>query len=83
ITAEDSRPSPASGVSLESYKSQTQWNTDRAIYWLIEPRRSSSVTKYSGTNVHPNQINNLYAETMQAFAHWSLYFTDGTWVFTD
>ncbi|EDR04435.1 uncharacterized protein LACBIDRAFT_330566 [Laccaria bicolor S238N-H82] len=52
-------PSPAS--SLPSFE-------DDSAVWLVEPRRTKAVRKYSGTLVHPNRQDKL-GQTLSAFAH--------------
>ncbi|THU98283.1 kinase-like protein, partial [Dendrothele bispora CBS 962.96] len=50
--------------------------------WLIEPRRTNEVTKYSGTMQQVNK-NTLPFLTMNAFAHFIHYWTHGQMVFVD
>ncbi|KIJ32673.1 hypothetical protein M422DRAFT_121106, partial [Sphaerobolus stellatus SS14] len=39
------------------------------IWWLIEPRQSTEVIKYSGTMSHPTYRPDLLGRTMETFAH--------------
>ncbi|THV04044.1 kinase-like protein, partial [Dendrothele bispora CBS 962.96] len=50
--------------------------------WLIEPRRTNEVTKYSGTMQQVNK-NTLPFLTMNAFAHFIHYWTHGRMIFVD
>ncbi|KAJ7718470.1 hypothetical protein B0H14DRAFT_2166490, partial [Mycena olivaceomarginata] len=51
-------PSPTSGVSMEQYEAACEAQDDSnhdpgIIIWLLEPRRSSRVEHWSGTNEYP------------------------------
>ncbi|KAF8959843.1 hypothetical protein BDZ97DRAFT_1906085 [Flammula alnicola] len=59
LVREIGEPSPAS--SLPSFE-------DDSAIWLVEPRRTKAVRKYSGTLVHPNRLDKL-GQTLSAFAH--------------
>ncbi|KAK7452144.1 hypothetical protein VKT23_012249 [Stygiomarasmius scandens] len=65
-------PSIASGVT----------ELGKEITWLIEPRRTSEVTKYSGTmqQVHKNTLPFI---TMNGFGHFTHYWSHGQMVFVD
>ena len=39
------------------------------VWWLIEPRRSTEVIKFSGTMSHPSYHPDLRGYTMEAFTH--------------
>ncbi|KAI0629563.1 kinase-like domain-containing protein, partial [Trametes polyzona] len=55
---------------------------DAGVIWLLEPRRSTAVNKWSGTMVHPNRLDKLHM-TMSAFAHFSFLWSESTLVFAD
>lgn len=78
----DGTPSSASGISGEAWKTGSVADWDAGIVWLLEPRRSSIVQKWSGTMVHPNRSDKLHM-TMSAFAHFSLLWSQYTLVFAD
>jgi hypothetical protein len=59
LVREIGEPSPAS--SLLSFEQ------DSAV-WLVEPRRTKAVRKYSGTLVHPSRSDKL-GMTLSAFTH--------------
>ncbi|THU80917.1 hypothetical protein K435DRAFT_694663, partial [Dendrothele bispora CBS 962.96] len=82
-------PSEASGVSLSSYEEQTAAaNVPDSeievpgVLWLLEPYHTTQTTKYSGT-LQELHKNTLPFKTMTAFAHYSLYWTNGKKVFVD
>jgi len=70
-------PSIPSGLASEELCDEF---TD--ITWLLEPRRTIEVTKYSGT-MQPAQVKTLPYMTMAAFAHYTYQVTDGDLVFVD
>ncbi|KAJ7113474.1 kinase-like domain-containing protein [Mycena epipterygia] len=76
------RPSPASGVSMESFLNSLDKNPDSAIIWLLEPLRGSAIERWSGTLKHPNHQNKP-GQTIDAFMHFSHVYSQGTLVFAD
>lgn len=52
---------PSHASSLPSFE-------DNAAVWLVEPRRTKAVRKFSGTLVHPSRADKL-GQTFSAFAH--------------
>lgn len=54
---------------------------DSAV-WLIEPRRTTSLVKFSGTLCHPAQTNKM-GKTITAFAHFVYEISKKTLVFAD
>ena len=52
-------------------------------YWLVEPKRPSAVTKFSGTLSHQMNRNDLQSLTISAFAHFVYLKSKGTRVFAD
>ncbi|KAJ7879947.1 hypothetical protein B0H14DRAFT_2500381 [Mycena olivaceomarginata] len=70
-----SAPSPASGISLEQYQAACEAQDDSGsdpgiVIWLFEPRRSSKVVHWSGTNEHPAWHQNKLGSTLNTFAHY-------------
>lgn len=59
LVREIGEPSPASSLP--------NFDEDAAV-WLVEPRRTKSVRKFSGTLVHPNRTDKL-GKTLSAFSH--------------
>lgn len=59
LVREVGSPSPASGL--------LPIDVDKAV-WLVEPRRTTSVQKFSGTLAHPNWEDHL-GLTLIAFTH--------------
>ena len=70
---EVSEPSIASGLSAFETDSPT---------WLIEPRRTKSVVKFSGTLVHPSRADKV-GITLVAFVHFSYEISQKQLVFAD
>ena len=54
-------PSPASGIADDEFH-------DTAV-WLVEPKRTTSVVKYSGTLIHPTRRDKV-GIIVTAFAHY-------------
>lgn len=50
--------------------------------WLVEPRRTTSVIKFSGTLQHPSQHDKI-GKTITAFAHFVYQVSAKTLVFAD
>ncbi|KAJ6454095.1 hypothetical protein C8R47DRAFT_997389, partial [Mycena vitilis] len=68
-------PSTASGVAP---------TTDPGlVVWLFEPRRSSPVKHWSGTNEYPPWPRNKLGSTLTAFAHYAYLISLETIVFCD
>lgn len=51
--------------------------------WLIEEKRSSSVTKFSGTLQHNGSRPDPTSSTVYAFSHFALWHSGGTRVLAD
>jgi hypothetical protein len=73
LVREIGSPSPASGLQPV--------DIDKAV-WLIEPRRTTSVQKFSGTLAHPNREDEL-GLTLIAFAHFIYDTSDKELVLAD
>lgn len=73
LIREMGEPSPAS--SLSSFE-------DDAAVWLVEPRRTKAVRKFSGTLVHPSRPDKL-GQTLSAFAHFVYEYSGKELVFAD
>jgi len=73
LIREMGKPSLAS--SLASFE-------DDAAVWLVEPRRTKAVRKFSGTLVHPNRPDKL-GQTLSAFAHFVYECSGNELVFAD
>ncbi|KAF8056186.1 kinase-like domain-containing protein [Lyophyllum atratum] len=52
------------------------------VVWLVEPRRTTSLVKFSGTLCHPKQDNKM-GKTITAFAHFVYEISGKTLVFAD
>ncbi|KAF5368808.1 hypothetical protein D9757_012281 [Collybiopsis confluens] len=82
-------PSKASGIQI----SKDSLGADEGITWLVEPKRSPTVEKFTGTLVHGRaHFGGLTSETVHAFAHFVYSFTQqqlvvadlqGTWTSID
>ena len=79
---EGSIPSPAAGGEPFGPK----------IQWLVETRRPTTVTRFSGTLLHPSNQQDMQSMTVFAFAHFvrghsnnAMIFADiqGTWTLHD
>lgn len=75
VVENGSAPSPASGISLEQYQAACEAQDDSGsdpgiVIWLFEPRRSSKVVHWSGTNEYPAWHQNKLGSTLNAFAHY-------------
>ncbi|KAF5347486.1 hypothetical protein D9758_015060 [Tetrapyrgos nigripes] len=84
---ENNTPSTLSGVTAEQYVDEmyepgSEDLETLQILWLMEPRRSTEITKYSGTMTQVDR-NTLPYMTMAAFAHFTLHWTKGKMVFVD
>jgi hypothetical protein len=55
-------------IGEPSYASSLSSFEDNAAVWLVEPRRTKAVRKFSGTLVHPSRTDKL-GLTLSAFAH--------------
>ncbi|KAL0955300.1 hypothetical protein HGRIS_004189 [Hohenbuehelia grisea] len=69
-------PSTASGV-------QAILEDDDGIMWLVEPKRPSSVLKFSGTLGHRTHRKDQRSQTIYAFAHFVLGHSNHELVFAD
>ncbi|KAJ7834576.1 hypothetical protein B0H14DRAFT_2363781, partial [Mycena olivaceomarginata] len=71
-----SGPSIASGFSMEKYEAaQLDGSAQGYVIWLFEPRRSSPVKHWSGTNEYPAWHQNKLGSTLNAFAHYVYLFS--------
>ncbi|KIK66459.1 hypothetical protein GYMLUDRAFT_157782, partial [Collybiopsis luxurians FD-317 M1] len=76
-------PSPASGISFNEIGStDNDEDLDVAISWLIEPRRTNAVKKYSGTNVHVQHSAKM-GSILTAFAHFTYQASNEMFVLAD
>ncbi|KAJ7109627.1 kinase-like domain-containing protein [Mycena crocata] len=73
-------PSAASGFSLEQYQAA---HDPGIIVWLFEPRRSSKVKRWSGTNEYPAWNQNKLGSTLNAFSHYAYLFSQESTVLAD
>jgi hypothetical protein len=71
----NSSPSLASGLPHQ--------HSGLGMSWLIEERRSSSVTKFSGTLQHDGSRQDPLSATIYAFSHFVLWHSKETRVFAD
>lgn len=88
-----SGPSAASGFSLEQYEAaqppsngpaaSEHDSTEGIIVWLFEPRRSSKVKHWSGTNEYPSWKRNKVGSTLSAFTHYAYITSHESTVFCD
>ncbi|KAJ6602925.1 hypothetical protein B0H10DRAFT_1823046, partial [Mycena sp. CBHHK59/15] len=97
VVEEASGPSKASGFSVEQYQAAREaqgsgLSTSDAldpisdpgiVIWLFEPRRSSKVKHWSGTNEYPPWHQNKLGSTLTAFAHYAYLFSLESTVFCD
>ncbi|KAJ7028801.1 hypothetical protein C8F04DRAFT_963553, partial [Mycena alexandri] len=94
----DSGPSTASGFSLEQYQAAqkipdsedsepvTQHTSNPSkglVVWLFEPRRSSKVQRWSGTNEYPPWARSKLGSTLNTFAHYAYIVSHESTVFCD
>lgn len=56
--------------------------SDGSTTWLVEPRRTTSVEKYSGTLQHPSRRDKI-GQTLTAFAHFVYEISAKALVFAD
>ncbi|KAJ7674304.1 kinase-like domain-containing protein, partial [Mycena rosella] len=63
-------PSKASGFSFDQYQTESESNHG-IIVWLFEPRRSSTVSHWSGTNEYPPWHRHKLGSTLNAFTHYA------------
>ncbi|KAJ7465858.1 hypothetical protein B0H11DRAFT_1733567, partial [Mycena galericulata] len=80
VVKDEVGPSKASGFSLDQYKAA---GDPGIIAWLFEPRRSSKVTNWSGTNEYPAWHRNKLGSTLNAFAHYGYLFSQESTVLAD
>ncbi|KAF5310626.1 hypothetical protein D9619_008264 [Psilocybe cf. subviscida] len=74
-TETNTYPSLASGLPRQ--------HTGPGMSWLIEEKRSLSVTKFSGTLQHDGSRHDPISTTVYAFSHFALWHSKGTCVFAD
>lgn len=79
----DSAPSPASGVMPEELTNAIDHDDVPKIVWLLEPRRSTVVKKWSGTLAEIANPRSLDQRTINAFAHFSYVYSREHLVFVD
>jgi hypothetical protein len=70
-----SAPSAASGISSDAYQAACEAQDHTVldpglVVWLFEPRRSSKVIHWSGTNEYPAWHQNKLGSTLNAFSHY-------------
>lgn len=75
-------PSAASGLSQASFNRYFEEDPDMSVVWLLEPARTSSTTRYSGTMAHTNQ-SNKHHQTINTFVHFSYLFSQRSMIFAD
>ncbi|KAJ7686042.1 kinase-like domain-containing protein, partial [Mycena olivaceomarginata] len=77
-----------SEVSMEQYEAACEAQDDSnhdpgIVIWLLEPRRSSRVKHWSGTNEYPPWHQNKLGSTFNAFAHYMYLFSQESTVLAD
>ncbi|KAJ7790255.1 hypothetical protein B0H13DRAFT_1676232 [Mycena leptocephala] len=77
-----------SGFSEEQYQAARQARDDSnsdpgIVIWLFEPRRSSKVQHWSGTNKYPPWHRNKLGSTLNTFAHYAYLFSLESTVLAD
>jgi hypothetical protein len=82
--SEHDLPCPAAGISVEDSDTLTAAR-ESGFTWLIEPRRSGAVKKYSGTllGAHFKPVQGRLAATIYAFIHFAWLFSRGSILFCD
>ncbi|KAJ6617370.1 hypothetical protein B0H10DRAFT_1878500 [Mycena sp. CBHHK59/15] len=88
IVENGSAPSLASGISLEQYQAGSEVQDDSSsdpgiVIWLFEPRRSSKVKHWSGTNEYPAWHQSKLGSTLNTFAHYVYLFSQESTVPAD
>ncbi|KAJ7658237.1 hypothetical protein DFH06DRAFT_990388, partial [Mycena polygramma] len=88
IVEDGSAPSPASGISSDEYLAACDLQDDShsdpgIVVWLFEPRRSSQVKHWSGTNEYPAWPQSKLGSTLNAFAHYVYVFSQESTVLAD
>ncbi|KAJ7767046.1 kinase-like domain-containing protein [Mycena maculata] len=76
LAEEVDNPSTASGVEKIT-------GEGTGLTWLVERKRPTTVTKFSGTLVHTSARRDLRSMTVCAFAHFVFGFSNKTMVFAD
>ncbi|KAJ7756004.1 kinase-like domain-containing protein [Mycena olivaceomarginata] len=82
--SEHDLPCPAAGISVEDSDTLTAAR-ESGFTWLIEPRRSGAVKKYSGTllGAHFKPVQGRLAATIYVFIHFAWLFSRGSILFCD
>ncbi|OSD03276.1 kinase-like protein [Trametes coccinea BRFM310] len=75
------KPSPASGLR-DSWEELPFSEQDAGVIWMIEPRRSRQVKRWSGTMSHPTHVDKMGA-TLDAFVHFAYEYSKCSLVFAD
>ncbi|KAJ7111432.1 hypothetical protein C8R44DRAFT_633314, partial [Mycena epipterygia] len=88
VVQDNSGPSKASGFTLEQYqvaqeKQGNNGSISGLVIWLFEPRCSSQVKHWSGTNEHPPWHQNKLGSTLNAFVHYAYLFSQESTVLVD
>ncbi|KAJ6626635.1 hypothetical protein B0H10DRAFT_1780807, partial [Mycena sp. CBHHK59/15] len=88
VVQDGSGPSEASGFSMEQYQAAVQAQADSnsdpgIVVWLFEPRRSSKVKHWSGTNEYPPWHQNKLGSTLNTFSHYAYLFSQESTIFSD
>jgi hypothetical protein len=73
LICEIGKPSPASSLPPSDLD---------GAFWLVEPRRTKSVQKFSGTMIHPHR-NDKLGKTLCAFTHFVYEFSGQELVLAD
>ncbi|KAJ7875110.1 kinase-like domain-containing protein, partial [Mycena olivaceomarginata] len=76
LAEEADNPSTASGVERIT-------GEGTGLTWLVERKRPTTVTKFSGTLVHTSARRDLRSMTICAFAHFTFGFSNNNMVFAD
>nr|VWP00214.1 Increased rDNA silencing protein 4 [Ganoderma boninense] len=82
LDGDDSQPSPASGILSAQWSDASFSDRDAGVVWLVEPERSTTVERWSGTMEHPNHHDKQGA-TLMAFVHFAYVYSLRTKVFAD
>jgi hypothetical protein len=80
--------SKASGITADEYSSQGAAAEAEAapmprVAWLLEPKCSATVQKWSGSNQYPTWNNNKLGNTLNAFSHYVYFASHGQLVIAD
>lgn len=80
------KPSPASGATdearLNEYDPLDENRSMPKVCWLLEPLRTTSFTRYTGTLKHPNLRGKL-GSSIHAFVHYAFEMSSQDLLFAD